>query len=1140
MAIGFPPSPPHFRGRDNQIRRFSARLAHFRFFLYSGHVGIGKTSLLLRLAKACKELDTISSGLYLPLSAGETLQSVCVRVKKAIGRTSMADRDNPYEGLLDILSEAKLALFLDDAHHLGTGELATLARVSSGVDGPYRLVVASEVEPEFSVRERQGLNTERLGALTAVDAGAIASDFGVPSDVQAEILRDIKRGGVCGHPLMLRLILTFLPGRFPARAELQKMSARSQSSLKTVLAWVRPHMSASQKKMLGGLGRLAHPIPMTTARQLFGDASAGLVAQGLVERVGEHVLLNRALGQAFVDDGELEPEAWIVAATAIDGLGQGDLGVQASLRAAEIFAWAGQKDRAVDALDAAWDLAQKMGLSQRYLTVLSALSGEGALAHRLSLLRLRARLKPGQTDGRAALESLSTCGDAWSEARALASLVDAAWWEKDAEAAVAAYTRLMASGGPEALIRSRGPIAAEAMLRLGDAEKAQALIQSLLTAGADEAAADLQMLTARVHGDAGRTQEAVAAATAAIAAFAASGRHDEACRAQLLAGDLHRLAGAYAEANATYAACMAAASEAGEQMFVLLAKISCAQTALELGDLASAAKTLDEVDGALEVSPEVEVRRALAGSRALLLAGRGQHAAAAQALEDALRSYSYEPVVADRLRAAQVRSLITQRQFEKAQMLVDGALRRLDPENAGLRYAAFLREGALISLAQGETQDALELLDRACELFARSGNVREEALTLHRLARVAFEVGHFDLAKQRAEASRALAQKIGHERAEALAYEILARVALVTSQLVEAGGHIKSALQSLRRLGDDLGVLHLSELMLRWQVCSGDLNGAMRLGPKLREHAQRLEHWDIRIRAIILTGAALLRRYHVDAAQACFKALPAHALSPITMAMMWRLGEALASVDGKRRGVLERRARWAGILSGLPANARAEGLQVLSDMVLPPHDRCHMRQGEESKDAKPTLVGSEALGILRPKEHPVFIDVLNRRAFIEGSRMAFEAPPAARVFFRLAVVAPARLPVSQIWEDILGHRGEKVGKKVLQGIVAQINHALDGQTQLRLDWDESLGGCLRLPQDALVLVPTTLSIPDLSPLQKRIIKLMRKLGTVPLQSIQEVCGMDKTQIKTELDPLLAEGVVIAVKDGRGQVFRLGL
>ena len=76
------------------------------------------------------------------------------------------------------------------------------------------------------------------------------------------------------------------------------------------------------------------------------------------------------------------------------------------------------------------------------------------------------------------------------------------------------------------------------------------------------------------------------------------------------------------------------------------------------------------------------------------------------------------------------------------------------------------------------------------------------------------------MADERAKQALSLAKRIKHERAIALAKEVSARIAMVNENFPKALEHGKEAFISLRKLGDDRGTLHVSELLLRIYIAS--------------------------------------------------------------------------------------------------------------------------------------------------------------------------------------------------------------------------------------------------------------------------------------------------------------------------------
>ena len=81
------------------------------------------------------------------------------------------------------------------------------------------------------------------------------------------------------------------------------------------------------------------------------------------------------------------------------------------------------------------------------------------------------------------------------------------------------------------------------------------------------------------------------------------------------------------------------------------------------------------------------------------------------------------------------------------------------------------------------------------------------------MAHAALDLGDVSAAQKRAKEVLTLAREIKHERAIALARELDSRLALVQGDAEEAVEAGREAMLSLRKLGDDLGTLHVSELL---------------------------------------------------------------------------------------------------------------------------------------------------------------------------------------------------------------------------------------------------------------------------------------------------------------------------------------
>ena len=60
----------------------------------------------------------------------------------------------------------------------------------------------------------------------------------------------------------------------------------------------------------------------------------------------------------------------------------------------------------------------------------------------------------------------------------------------------------------------------------------------------------------------------------------------------------------------------------------------------------------------------------------------------------------------------------------------------------------------------------------------------------------------------------------------------------------------------------------------------------------------------------------------------------------------------------------------------------------------------------------------------------------------------------------------------------------------------------------------------------------------LVPRQMKLLRLLSRQGSAPLPKIQELFGLNRAAARREVGELMKLGLVEAVRDGRGQAFRL--
>ncbi len=1143
MAKSFPAPAEPFHGRNQQVDRFRARLEHFQLFIYEGIAGVGKTSLALRLARET-ELVGAEQGIYISLWPGETITSILGRVEARFKKVTSAGSDrqgDPFTRLCDLLATEKSVLVVDELQFIRREDLLALARAAAARPGPYRIICCTREDPELSAIDRMQLHYERVGQLTHGDVAAIAKEAGFSEEDVERAREDARRGGGIAHPLNLRYLIALFGTELPPDDFLRRQTARSVNAFKALVQYAGDRFSAEDKQLLANIASVNAPLSKTVATKVFGAGVNRLLKKGMLDLVDGDVSVHELVEQV-VDNAEPLTSTNVKAiATHLQERGIAHNEPNLILRGAQLLAQSGDIDVAVDTLADGWDAVRDLGFLEAYLKAVASIPAEGAQQNRLRLLSARARMRQGYPSSvRSEMEELSNEDDAWTRSRALAALVYIYSQEHQADKAVSAFHALQKSGADADEIAAAGSMAATAMVQLNETDEAEKLAKDLLDRKKNKDPAqegELRRLLARVYSQSGRLNDAVKEARAAAASFTKARDLYHAATAQGFIGDLLREAGEFEAARDAFKKFTELANEWGDRNLIQIAELADAWVALDVGDLTGATKQIEAVEKELSSAPTRRLRRYLQAAKVMIQSGRGQHDEAVRMFPQVIELWESagQYSIADVLRSNYVRALTALDRLDDARAEVDAVLDRLDEKTAAPRVATFLRESALIRLRRREVKKAMSELAKARKLFQAGGNRREEALTLHRIAHAAFEEGDFDLSRERIKEAATLAKRIKHDRAIALSTELQGRLKLLDGDGKEAVADIKEALAIHRRLGDEIGQMHCSESLLRAMVVAGDLAGAIRLGPRVSDLAEKLEIREVRVRAIVLTGVALLRRDRPEPAKRCFKELKEGSVSDYTLALMYRFGEALASVSGGKQLARERRARWVEALSRMSENRQPLFIRSLEQLVLPPRLRARVRVPR-----KESVVGTEELAMFNPADYDLTINVVDEEIVFGDKTIELPNGEAGTLFQELIVAAPKAVTMKAAYallfeEDEIP---QKPGKEVMP-TVRELQKALKPAKPLKFTVPAGARDLkLGLPSKWCIIVPTRLTVDGLTARQKKVLSMLQRLGTVPVQVIQDEFDLSRAAARKEMAALIDEGLVEAVRAGRGQAFRL--
>jgi tetratricopeptide (TPR) repeat protein len=1144
MPFRFLSPPAGFVGRDDYLGRFKARLEHFGFFLYGGIAGIGKTALILRLSRETRAIG-LRGVCYVPLYPGENIASLLARVEAQSGVSHGPESDRQgdlYSRLIEFLDARRLALVLDDVHYLKREDLLSVIRAGRTRRGHYRIIAAGRGDQELPAIDSVEIHVERVGPLNADEVRRVTSSAGVRGEAQERLVADAARGGCAGHPLTLRYMLSLCGNEPLGEAFFVGQSSRSVNAFRALSEQAATRWEPKELEVLRGLSRVGMPLSKAAAVRAFGAPVVRLLKRAFLSLIDDDVYVHDLVSQVLVPQDYALPDA----AARIVAKHLKDRGISESeplriIRASELLASSGSSLEAVNTLTSGWESSRDFPFVEAFLKCVSSIPATPSIERRLRLLAARARMRQGNLAVvREELESLAHEPDNWTQARALAALTQVYAEAGEHNKVVRSFRALKPSVvGPDLYVAA-GTLAAASMVRFTKTDDAEKLARALLTRIKGDRRfldreGELRRLLARVFAQAGRLTEAVDEAQLAAKAFEASGDLYHGATAYGFIGDIYRETGDFELAKAAFMKFHDLAVRWGDRDLVQVADLADAWVSLDIGDLTHAARQINAVEKDLSPAPSRRLKRYLAAARALLDAGRGKHQTAAEQLARVIEVWdsSAQKAVADILRAQEVRSLIAANNLDQARLLVDQALKRLDVNTQAPRVAMFLRESALIRLRRKDVKRAMEELTEARKLFARGGNRREEALTLYRIAHAAFEEGDIELAQARVDEADELAKKIKHARAIAQCMDLQGRLSLVHGDARKAVNLGKQALQALRKLGDEMGTLHTSEALLRALIAAGDLAGAIRLGPKVSDQAEKLEIREVRVRAIVLTGAALLRRGRYEPATRCFREIPELALTPFTSALMWRFGEALSSVSGQLNDILPRRTAWVTALKRLPEAQQELAKSLLTQFDLPPRERCLLKARGQSK-----LLNTEEIAWLDVSDYDLFVDLPQRRMLSKGQPIEGLTPELTRLVARLSVLAPLPASSAEVFRTYFGEEPPEKPDKKLKAPLLLLAKVLKPVAGLKVTVDKLTGVTLTFPKNYAILAPRHADFPGLEATQKKIIRQLRRFGTLPLNSIQQELKLNRSGTRRELGILVKAKLVETVRDGRGQAFRL--
>ncbi|MCK5689007.1 ATP-binding protein, partial [Myxococcota bacterium] len=605
MPISFPSVPANFTGREQIIAHFKARLHHYPLYIYEGQPGVGKTALLLKLARETEAIG-IKGAIYLALWPGEEIASILGRVQYQLKLSAggAAERQgDPFGRLADLLGERNLALVLDNAENLRREDFLSLVRTAKGRGPEFRIIIGTRSDPQLSAIDKMDIVFERIGPLSSAEVRQMAEKHKLSPEAVDILVADARRGGAVCHPLTLRFILSMIGTDLPHKEFLRTLTARSTHAFKSMIQHAGDRLEPELRDILISFANIAVPLSESVATEVFGPNVMKLVDKGMLDLVDGDIYVHYLVKQVFRsdDDDSLDEGSLDAVSKQLFNRGMERGEPMRVLRSAEIQARMGRTKDAIETLTSGWEMARDLGFLEAYLKAVAKIPGGDALESRIKLLSCRARMRKGNPSAvRAEMEKLAESKDSWTRIRANAAMTHIYSAAREHQKAVDAFANLRKGRVEAEHILLAGPNAAESMVVLGKIRDAEALAKELLKKlkGLEqyEREGELHRLLARIYSQAAQLPDAVKEAQAAAKAFEDGGDLYHASTAFGFIGDLYREAGDFEAARVAFTRFRELAAQWNDRDLLQVAELSEAWVALDVGDLTHAAQQIEAVE----------------------------------------------------------------------------------------------------------------------------------------------------------------------------------------------------------------------------------------------------------------------------------------------------------------------------------------------------------------------------------------------------------------------------------------------------------------------------------------------------------------------------------------------------------------
>jgi hypothetical protein len=390
--------------RESNLLRFNSRVNHYRFFLYKGISGVGKTTLLYQLGNEAHLLG-FSVPHYLNIYPGEGIVSIVARLKRTFRPRSCDSNlesahasQNIYTILYEILSSQRLTLLLDNIHHMDRASLIGLIQFATkNAQKEFVIIASSREDVSIGALDAKKIHEENLVSLTFAECVKIMDFLHIDHPIRDIVQKDVQRLGVLSHPLALQYFLSaHIQGikQFPTHQELINYSSRSSALLRKLFESLIQDVPKHIVEMLNLLGYIGTPLPISSLRGIgLDDFIRTCTSLHLINAIHGQITITQLIYLASQKHSTISDSLNHKLTSALELYAHNTGDAWAFVAASQIYGIQNDSESALKILNRTFEYPADSGFYENFLKIAASIPQKTENKQQWHLLTLHARAK---------------------------------------------------------------------------------------------------------------------------------------------------------------------------------------------------------------------------------------------------------------------------------------------------------------------------------------------------------------------------------------------------------------------------------------------------------------------------------------------------------------------------------------------------------------------------------------------------------------------------------------------------------------------------------------------------------------------------------------------------------------------------